>query len=490
LFRAFPVTNLLTMAGVVVPQQQQEQPNDNVSNNSKTRVVLTIEQCNAAAYLIMRHLAHGHPEFFAPHLVSSTQDTRLILHIILHVRNAPAGEKKVSLEGYDAAAAAIALATPIKQQQSESKQVGGGSANKVLRNVKLFFESAAAGDDTKSSSSATRLALPLLNITEEELLEETKEEEEDEVQEAKEEAKETKDTPGLLYAFGGSDSKSRQCLGSEAYAPAIKQWIKVAPMPSARYESCGALLPANGKLYMCGGCDGRVSLTSVVAYDTRAITQHKWTACAPMKVARRAAACAAYANTVFVMGGQDGPQTFLRSLECYDPIADRWVLLPSMAVARQGCVAACVGSIIYCCGGYNDLAGFEQANTVEMYNVNAKTWTTSAAKLATPRSGAGIAVVGTRVYVCGGFDGKDVVASMEMLDTAKQPHRWVSLRAMPVGRHEFGMSVLDGLLYVAGGENNAQQFLASAHVYSPADNTWREVAPMSTERNAPTLIGY
>jgi N-acetylneuraminic acid mutarotase len=59
---------------------------------------------------------------------------------------------------------------------------------------------------------------------------------------------------------------------------------------------------------------------------------------------------------------------------------------------------------------------------------------------------------------------------------------------MPEATYAHGVCVLDGLIYVMGGENSASdgsQFsiLSSVYRFDPVSNSWGEVAPLSYERS-------
>lgn len=59
----------------------------------------------------------------------------------------------------------------------------------------------------------------------------------------------------------------------------------------------------DGKLYACGGYDGATFLRSVEMFDPRA---NKWMLIAPMSVTRSRVALAANAGKLWAVGGYDG----------------------------------------------------------------------------------------------------------------------------------------------------------------------------------------
>jgi len=53
-------------------------------------------------------------------------------------------------------------------------------------------------------------------------------------------------------------------------------------------------------------------------------TTNKWSAKSPMPTARASAAAAVENNIVYVIGGTDGRQNRLNTLESYNPATDTW----------------------------------------------------------------------------------------------------------------------------------------------------------------------
>ncbi|VVC96572.1 unnamed protein product, partial [Leptidea sinapis] len=97
-----------------------------------------------------------------------------------------------------------------------------------------------------------------------------------------------------LYAVGGYDGASRQCLSSvERYDPAADRWESVAEM-SARRSGAGVGVAA-GALYALGGHDGPAVRRCAERYRPAA----GWSAAPPMHSARRNAAVAAHRDRLF-----------------------------------------------------------------------------------------------------------------------------------------------------------------------------------------------
>nr|CAI5861458.1 unnamed protein product [Callosobruchus analis] len=107
---------------------------------------------------------------------------------------------------------------------------------------------------------------------------------------------------GKIYAVGGYDGASRQCLSSvECYTPEIDTWTSVPDMCSRRSGAGVGVL--EGILYAVGGHDGPLVRKSVEAYDP---SKSKWTPVSDMALCRRNAGVVAMNGLLYVVGGDDG----------------------------------------------------------------------------------------------------------------------------------------------------------------------------------------
>lgn len=94
------------------------------------------------------------------------------------------------------------------------------------------------------------------------------------------------------------------------------------------------------------------------------------------------------------------------------------------------------------------------------------------APMSAARPGAAVAAVGGKVYTIGGFDGLSVVKAYD-----PATNTWAARSAKPTGVSDAGAAVIDGIIYVAGGNNGTTQ-VAALEAYNPATNTWTAKAPL------------
>jgi N-acetylneuraminic acid mutarotase len=93
-------------------------------------------------------------------------------------------------------------------------------------------------------------------------------------------------------------------------------------------------------------------------------------------------------------------------------------------------------------------------------------------------------VIGTRIYVAGGFDSDGRCDRFEM-DTGE----WHQLADLPEGVHHPGVAALDGRIYVAGGYRlDDSREVDTVWSYDPAGDAWERRADLPTPRGALGLV--
>ncbi len=111
-------------------------------------------------------------------------------------------------------------------------------------------------------------------------------------------------------------------------------------------------------------------------------------------------------------------------------------------------------------------------------------WTQRAA-MPTSRSRAASAVIDGRLYVVGGETASGDTDAMEMYDPNFDT--WQVLPPRPVAARNASAASLEGQLYVAGGCKGAVP-LAGVHRFDPATQKWQEVASLPAPACGPALV--
>jgi N-acetylneuraminic acid mutarotase len=108
-------------------------------------------------------------------------------------------------------------------------------------------------------------------------------------------------------------------------------------------------------------------------------------------------------------------------------------------------------------------------------------WVTRAS-MPTARAESAFGVINGQLYVAGGEDGTQALAALEVYDPSTDT--WTAKTPMPVALNAAASAVINGRLYVAGGTrfNDPVQFgpFNTLYSYDPTTDTWTTLAPMPT----------
>ncbi|MBV9146908.1 MAG: hypothetical protein JO065_13400, partial [Acidobacteria bacterium] len=259
-------------------------------------------------------------------------------------------------------------------------------------------------------------------------------------------------------------------------------WFQMAPMPTARGYLGAASL--NGKIYALGGRTQSASPLGIAeVYDPNSnvwLSSTTSSGISPMPTPRSSLAAAAVNGKIYAIGGIDGNNLALPTVEVYDPNTNAWTSSSSsnaiapMPTPRYGLVAVAVNGKLYAIGGRS---GSGALDVVEVYDPDSNSWTSSTtfaglAPLPTAREGAAAAVVNGKIYVIGGA-GSSIFNTVEVYDAVL--NTWNAVAAMPSENFYFSADAVDGKIYVFGEGTNAA-------LYDPTSNSWSSLPPLPTIR--------
>lgn len=164
---------------------------------------------------------------------------------------------------------------------------------------------------------------------------------------------------GKIFAVGGGNGV--ECFSDvEMFDSDIGRWIPTRSMLEKRFAL--AAVELNGAIYATGGFDGKNYLNSAERFDPR---EHSWFRIANMNTRRGCHSMAALNEKLYSLGGFDGV-TMVPSVEVFDPRLGKWTVEETtMNHPRGYFAAAVVKDSIYVIGGVN---GDETiVDTVESY---------------------------------------------------------------------------------------------------------------------------
>ena len=291
-----------------------------------------------------------------------------------------------------------------------------------------------------------------------------------------------------------------------AAAPAVlaqAAWQKLAPFPEPAEEILGTA--AGGKMYVFAGLIPFWKPKGLV-YEYDPATDH-WTKKKPMALPAHHVAFTEYHGKIYAFGGfvypASGPAAWvpINNAWEYDPGADSWKALAPMPSKRGSPVAAAVGNKIYVIGGASLPPGSTDiavspttphlsVGTVEEYDPETNTWR-ERSPMPTPRNHAAIGAVNGKIYVIGGRVGAAFIALATDVSVVEEydpaTDKWSAPRMrMPTARSALGYAVINGRVYVAGGEYQDSHMMATfreVQAYDPVSNTWSILPSMPVSRH-------
>lgn len=217
---------------------------------------------------------------------------------------------------------------------------------------------------------------------------------------------------------------------------------------------------------------------------------NKWTLANPLpdEFPRWGAGVAVHDQSVFVFGGQvDGVgSNRVYQLNTATPeAAATWVATGSLQLSE--CVAAKLNDKIYVAGGYETVnlpLGETRNDSFEgmwVFNPVSRAFeadrTGETGLLASP---AGV-VLNNVWYTFGGWSPNGVSAQVRSFDGAA----WSDRAPMPTARSHAAAAVLDGKIWVIGGEEKRSVPSRAVEVYDPVSNKWQRRAPLRHPRTLP-----
>ncbi|KAI8498524.1 hypothetical protein Bbelb_237260 [Branchiostoma belcheri] len=220
---------------------------------------------------------------------------------------------------------------------------------------------------------------------------------------------------GFLYVCGGQNqygNVGRHILRSAfRYDPRFDEWLRLANMQQERASF--ALGGLDGKLYAVAGMDENGNLRTAESMTASERTAYLLPNTRRQEHGRNIhekthnSLCAVLDGKIMITGGFNGDEIH-NQLQCYDPKHDKWIQKSSMVIERFGHTSVALRDRLYVMGGCNctpeghivDVLGLEG------YNMDTDQWAV-VAPMITGQSYAGAAVLGTSIFIVGGWTRND-----------------------------------------------------------------------------------
>jgi N-acetylneuraminic acid mutarotase len=258
-------------------------------------------------------------------------------------------------------------------------------------------------------------------------------------------------------------------------------WQSKAEMPTGRWDLSTCTL--NGKIFAIGGMGpGIQALPTVEEYDP---SIDSWALKSDMPTSRHGLSTSVVSGKVYAIGGcildsvTFTPATMQSVVEVYDPSTDTWTSKSDMPVARGFHSACVVKDLIYIIGG-SIFYPFKPELTLLAYDPAKDTWTERGEIPVGIYTGSFAGVVNEKIYILGG-DGRD----KRVDEYNPETNTWIRMKDMPIFTTDQATCVLDGKIYVLGGEDGPPPKYPgknSVYCYDPGSDSWIKVTEMPTGR--------
>ena len=186
----------------------------------------------------------------------------------------------------------------------------------------------------------------------------------------------------------------------------------------------------------------------------------------------------AVGNSLLSMGGFNRSGV-LSGIECFHGDVNSWSPNGRLSCTRARMCTVKWEDTIYAIGGSDGKSELYSMEELRLSS-SSKEWKVLPARLSTPRSDFGAAVLCGQIYVVGGTFYSNVLRSAEVFNI--QGNRWRPVAPMTTPRNGVSVVACNGKIFALGGQQSSWHCLNTVESYDPSTNQWTQVAPMVTAR--------
>ena len=247
---------------------------------------------------------------------------------------------------------------------------------------------------------------------------------------------------------------------------------------------------------------GRLAAQAIVVLGflgtATSASAQSWTTQPAMKVARVEATTVDYRDDIYVFNGFSPGIVIANSVEKYNVATKQWNIISTTstndgsAVTHNGVVRT--GADVWIIGGRIGSHPGRVSDKVWVFNLDSGNWRRGP-DLPVPVAAGGAALVNNKIHWIGGIDpnARCDVARHLTYDLGSPSAGWkdiTSTAGMPSPRNHFSTAVVDGIIYVMGGQyghdgcpGKFTQDTPLVHAYNPANNNWSRKADMPSKNS-------
>ena len=199
---------------------------------------------------------------------------------------------------------------------------------------------------------------------------------------------------------------------------------------------------------------------------------------APMNIARYNFGLISFRGCLYAVGGwtkDNGTDISTRTMEKYDPIKNKWSLLPSMQQGRGIWAGYAVVGDKICVAGGRD-RDCNKLSSVEVFNATTEKWMGGIPEMSKKRSGLSCASLNGELYVLGGD--KEWLVSCEKYNFTTK--KWTMLSNMEYTKRTPSTFVFESKIFALGYND--------VEVYDESKDKWTKCEEMAA--NMPNRSAY
>lgn len=264
----------------------------------------------------------------------------------------------------------------------------------------------------------------------------------------------------LVFACGGHDGYEH-LRAMEVLDVGNQCWRPCKPMGTERTYFGAATLRQRLHLYGGQNLDYK-ALVELEVYDC---LRDSWEVGASMTVPRRNCASTELDGRIFAIGGFDGAK-IVNSAESYDARMRGWMVMEPMPTQRSSPMACAQGGKIWVLGGTSGT----RLRSIDVYDPRANRWETAKCEMMDVRSAGQAATCVNHVFALGGTDNEqNIHFSTECLDADEGS--FTQRKPMQESRMDFAATVISDSIMAGGGQNGS--VLSTTEFYRPELDEWQ-----------------
>jgi N-acetylneuraminic acid mutarotase len=286
------------------------------------------------------------------------------------------------------------------------------------------------------------------------------------------------------------DSTTLAGSGSTPSTTGTLKWNTVASSGAARAEGQGAVV--GGKLYVLGGVNTSGPYARSDVYDP---ANNSWTRIKDLPRKLTHAGTTAEGRNIYLAGGYIGTsstgwaQSFAtREVWKYNVDTNSYTSMPQLPAARGGGAMVALGRELHFISGADSNRADRGDHWILNLDNTGAGWKT-AATMPNGRSHLGAVVLNGKIYVVGGqrsYDSNAVSQTdVHMWDPAN-PGSWTKVASLlrPLSHHNASTIVRNGRILVLGGETAPNQSTSKVSSYDPSANKWTDLTSLPSARTS------